>query len=35
VGFEVVGADLIEKGFGHLAAGAVVDANEKDVLFHG
>src|SRR5262249_47190403 len=32
VGLKLVGAHLVQEGFGHLAAGAVVDANEKDSL---
>ena len=34
VGFEFTAADLVEKGFGHLAAGAVMDTDEQDFLFH-
>ena len=35
VGFKPVAAKVIEPRFGHLAAGAVVDADEQDFLFHG
>ena len=35
VGLELVAADLVEEGLGHLAAGAVVDADEQDFVFHG
>ena len=34
VSFELVATDIIEERFGHLAAGAVVDADEKDLLLH-
>jgi hypothetical protein len=33
-GFELIAADVIEERFGHLAAGAVVDTDEKDLLLH-
>ena len=33
--FELFAADLIQEGFSHLAAGTIVDTNEKDsFLFH-
>ena len=32
--FELVAADLIEERLGHLAAGAIVDTNEQNSLFH-
>ena len=32
--FEQVGAKMIEPGFRHLASGAVVDADEKDLRSH-
>jgi hypothetical protein len=34
VGFELCAADLIEEGLGHLASGAVVDADKQDLLLH-
>ena len=32
--FKLVAANLVEKRLGHLTAGAIVDANEQDFLFH-
>ena len=32
--FERAAAELVDERFGHLAAGAVVDADEQDFLFH-
>ena len=34
VGFELLAAKLVQERLGHLAAGAVVNADEKDFLFH-
>lgn len=34
VGFKLVAADLIQERLGHLAAGAVMDANEQNFTFH-
>ena len=34
VRLKFIAANLLQECLGHLAAGAVVDANEKDVLFH-
>ena len=33
--FELVAADVIHPGLGHLAARTVVDADEENALFHG
>ena len=35
VSIKLIAADLIQECFGHLAASAVVNADKKDVLFHG
>ena len=35
VGLELAAANMVEKGFGHLAAGAVMNADKQDFLFHG
>jgi hypothetical protein len=35
VRLESITADLVQESLGHLAAGAVVDADKEDVLFHG
>jgi len=34
VRFEIIAADFVEKGFRHLAAGAVVNTDEENLLFH-
>lgn len=34
VRLELFTANMIQKSLGHLASGAVVDANEQDLLFH-
>ena len=34
VRFKMIAANFIKKRFGHLAAGAVMNANKKDFLFH-
>ena len=34
VRLEFLSADLIQERLGHLAAGAIVDANEKDFFLH-
>jgi hypothetical protein len=34
LGVKAVARDLVEEGLRHLAAGAIMDANEEDVLFH-
>jgi len=31
----MIAANFVEKRFGHLAAGAVMNADEKNFLFHG
>jgi len=37
IGFSFPGsaANLVQERLGHLAAGAVMDANKQDTLFHG
>jgi len=34
VRFEVIAPGLVQESCGHLAAGAVMDADEQDFLFH-
>ncbi len=34
VRFKIIAADIVEKRFGHLAAGAVMDTDEENFLFH-